>query len=81
MCVPAGRGAYPGDYPGEELRTADSNFGGSVSFLDKLRGLSFSEFMMLVVSVLTLPVVAALLKFRGFRKTERFMALFNRSNT
>ena len=45
---------------------------------DKLRALSFSEFLMLVVSVLTLPVVSVLLKLRGFRKTERFMALFSR---
>jgi len=49
-----------------------------VSNLDKLRELSFSEFLMLVVSVLTLPVVSVLLKLRGFRKTERFMALFSR---
>ena len=35
---------------------------------------------MLVVSVVTLPVVSALLKLRGFRRTERFMALFSRSN-
>jgi hypothetical protein len=49
-----------------------------VSNLDKLRALSFSEFLMLVVSVLTLPVVSVLLKLRGFRKTERFMALFSR---
>ncbi len=49
-----------------------------MSNLDKLRALSFSEFLMLVVSVLTLPVVSALLKLRGFRKTERFMALFSR---
>ena len=48
--------------------------------LDKLRALSFSEFLMLVVSVLTLPVVCALLKLRGFRRTERFMALFSRSD-
>jgi|TARA_B110000263_G_scaffold233975_1_gene231297 hypothetical protein len=48
-----------------------------VSNLDKLRALSFSEFLMLVVSVLTLPVVSVLLKLRGFRKTERFMALFS----
>jgi hypothetical protein len=49
-----------------------------VSNLDKLRALSFAEFLMLVVSVLTLPVVSVLLKLRGFRKTERFMALFSR---
>lgn len=49
-----------------------------MSNLDKLRALSFSEFLMLVVSVLTLPVVSVLLKLRGFRKTERFMALFSR---
>ena len=33
---------------------------------------------MLVVSILTLPVVSILLKFRGFRRTERFMAMFSR---
>ena len=49
-----------------------------MSNLDKLCALSFSEFLMLVVSVLTLPVVSVLLKLRGFRKTERFMALFSR---
>ena len=49
-----------------------------MSNLDKLRALSFSEFLMLVVSVLTLPVVSVLLKLRGFQKTERFMALFSR---
>ena len=49
-----------------------------MSNLDKLRALSFSEFLMLVVSVLTLPIVSVLLKLRGFRKTERFMALFSR---
>ena len=49
-----------------------------MSNLDKLRALSFSEFLMLVVSVLTLPVVSVLLKLRGFRKTERFMAMFSR---
>jgi hypothetical protein len=52
-----------------------------VSNFDKLRALSFAEFLMLVVSVLTLPVVSVLLKFRGFRRTERFMALFSRSDT
>ena len=49
-----------------------------MSNLDKLQALSFSEFLMLVVSVLTLPVVSVLLKLRGFRKTERIMALFSR---
>ena len=49
-----------------------------MSNLDKLCALSFSDFLMLVVSVLTLPVVSVLLKLRGFRKTERFMALFSR---
>ncbi len=33
---------------------------------------------MLVVSILTLPVVSILLKLRGFRRTERFMAMFSR---
>ncbi len=51
-----------------------------MSNFDKLRELSIAEFLMLVVSVLTLPVVTALLKLRGFRRTERFMALFSRSN-
>ena len=46
-----------------------------MSNLDKLRALSFFEVLMLVVSVLTLPVVSLLLKLRGFRKTERIMAL------
>ena len=49
-----------------------------MSNLDKLRALSFFEVLMLVVSVLTLPVVSLLLKLRGFRKTERIMALFSR---
>jgi len=49
-----------------------------VSNLDKLRALSFFEVLMLVVSVLTLPVVSLLLKLRGFRKTERIMALLSR---
>ncbi|MBT3626225.1 MAG: lasso peptide biosynthesis B2 protein [Gammaproteobacteria bacterium] len=49
-----------------------------MSNLDKLQALSFSEFLMLVVSVLTLPVVSVLLKLRGFRKTERIMALCSR---
>ena len=49
-----------------------------MSNLDKLQALSFSEFLMLVVSVLTLPVVSVLLKLRGFRKTERIMALLSR---
>ena len=49
-----------------------------MSNLDKLRALSFFEVLMLVVSVLTLPVVSLLLKLRGFRKTERIMALLSR---
>lgn len=49
-----------------------------MSNLDKLQALSFSEFLMLGVSVLTLPIVSVLLKLRGFRKTERIMALFSR---
>ena len=49
-----------------------------MSNLDKLRPLSFLEGQMLVVSVLTLPVVSLLLKLRGFRKTERIMALYSR---
>lgn len=49
-----------------------------MSNLDKLRALSFLEGLMLVVSVLTLPVVSLLLKLRGFRKTERIMALYSR---
>ena len=49
-----------------------------MSNLDKLRALSFFEVLMLVVSVLTLPVVSLLLKLRGFRKTERTMALLSR---
>ena len=49
-----------------------------MSNLDKLRAISFFEVLMLVVSVLTLPVVSLLLKLRGFRKTERIMALLSR---
>ena len=49
-----------------------------MSNLDKLRALSFFEVLTLVVSVLTLPVVSLLLKLRGFRKTERIMALLSR---
>lgn len=51
-----------------------------MSSLDKLRALSFSECLMLLVSVLTLPLVSVQLKLRGFRKTERFMAQFSRLN-
>ena len=49
-----------------------------MSNLDKLRALSFFEDLMLVVSVLTLPAFSLLLKLRGFRKTERIMALYSR---
>lgn len=45
-----------------------------------MRALSLSEFLMLMVSMLTLPIVSALLKLRGFRRTERFMARFSRSS-
>lgn len=45
----------------------------------RLRELSFRELMYLGVSGLTLPVVALLLKYRGFRRTEKLLARLSRS--
>ena len=50
-----------------------------LSDLDKLRALSFRELRYLCVSALTLPMVALLLKFRGFRHTEKLLSRFSRS--
>ena len=49
-----------------------------MSNFDKLRAISFPEFLVLFVSLLTLPVASVLLKLCGFRKTERLMARFSR---
>ena len=46
--------------------------------LQKLGRLSPLEFFLLVVSALALPVVAMLLKYRGFRRTEQLFSRFSR---
>ncbi|MBO6655578.1 MAG: lasso peptide biosynthesis B2 protein [Pseudomonadales bacterium] len=46
--------------------------------LQKLGRLSLHEFFLLVVSTMALPVVAMLLKYRGFRRTEQLLSRFSR---
>ena len=50
-----------------------------MSDLQKIGRLSLSEGFLLAVFVVALPVVAKLLKHRGFRKTEQLLARFSRT--
>jgi hypothetical protein len=50
-----------------------------VSNLQKLSRLSLIEWLLLVGAVLMLPMVSLSLKQKGFRKTEKFLARFSRT--
>lgn len=50
-----------------------------VSSLRKLTNLSAREFFFLIISSITLPLVGLLLRFRGFRRTEKLLSRFSRA--